>query len=62
MVRQVQFKRGHFKLTVLLVHAPEFKMAIAFVSVIELVCIGDLCEKWPRVFGERVEEDAVNND
>lgn len=37
-------------------------MAVAFVGVVELVCIRDLCEEGTGVFGERVEIESVDDN
>lgn len=49
-------------LAVLLVHAPELEVAVALVGVVELVGIGDLGQEGAGVLGERVEEDAVDDE
>lgn len=49
-------------LTIFLVQAPKLKVAIAPPRIVELVGICDLGDNRARVFGERVEEDAVSDD
>ncbi len=46
----------------MLVHAPELEMAITLVGVVELVGIGNLGQKRAGVFGQRMEEDSVDDD
>lgn len=36
-------------------------MAVTLPSVVELVCVGELGEAGAWVFGQRMEEDAVDN-
>lgn len=45
-----------------LVHAPELELSVALPGVVELVAICDLGEERTWVFGERVEEDSVNDN
>lgn len=45
---------------VALVQAPELKMPIALVSVVQLVSVCELSQDRAWVFGQRVEEDAVD--
>lgn len=47
---------------VLLVQTPELEMAVAAVGVVELVGVGELGEDGAGVFGEGVEEDAVDGE
>jgi hypothetical protein len=49
-------------LTVLLVHAPELKVAIALVGVVELVSIRDFGHQRTRIFSQRMEKDSVNDE
>jgi hypothetical protein len=44
------------------VYAVELKMAVALVSVIQLVGVRDLGQERAWVFGQGVEEDSVNDD
>lgn len=48
--------------TIFLVHAPELKVAVALVSVVELVCIGDFGQERTGIFGKGVEEDSVHDE
>lgn len=48
--------------TIFLVHAPELKVAVALVSVIELVGIGDFGQERTGIFGKGVEEDSVHDE
>lgn len=43
-------------------HAPELKVAVALVGVVELVGIGDFGEEGAGILGQRVEEDAVDDE
>jgi hypothetical protein len=44
---------------IFLVEAPELEVPVAFPGVVEHVGICELGEEWARVFGQRVEEEAV---
>lgn len=47
--------------TILLMKTPELDVAVALPGMVELVCVGDLGETGAGVFGQRVEEDAVDD-
>jgi len=44
------------------VEAPELEMAVTLPGVVELVAIGDFGEPGAGILGERVEEEAVNDE
>jgi hypothetical protein len=44
------------------VHAPELELSVTLPGVVELVAICDLGEERAWVFGQRVEEDSVDDN
>lgn len=42
--------------------SPELEVSVTLVGVVQLIGIGDFGDERARIFGQRVEEDAIHDD